>query len=203
MLINDNGRVKSLDGIRGIAIIFILLYHLFNVGFLYPLFQLGWSGVDLFFVLSGFLITGILLDTKGQKGWYKSFMVRRALRILPLYYSVLIVFAFVAPLSTATNWFAKHQVWFWTHTSNILILREGFFKPFGHFWSLATEAQFYLVWPLFVFLLKPRWLLVTIVLLLSMPIICRSIYTHRDIVYGLPLARLDGLLIGSLLAVLI
>lgn len=203
MLINDKTRIKSLDGLRGIAILLILFYHLLNFGFLSRLFQQGWSGVELFFVLSGFLITGILLDTKNEKGWYKSFMARRALRIFPLYYSVLIVFAFVAPLSNATNWFAKHQFWFWAHASNVFILYEGFHKPLGHFWSLATEAQFYLIWPLFVYILKPKGLLATTILLLAVPIICRAIYTGQEIVYGLPLARLDGLLIGSMLAVVI
>lgn len=203
MLINDKSRLKSLDGLRGIAILMILNYHLFNVGFLYPIFQQGWAGVDLFFVLSGFLITGILLDTKGQKGWYKSFMLRRALRILPLYYSVLIVFAFVAPLSNATNWFSTYQWYFWTFTSNIIMLTGIWLKPLGHLWSLATEVQFYLIWPLFVFLLRPKWLIIISVLLLSVPVICRAIYNDQGVVYGLPLARMDGLLIGSILAAVI
>ena len=112
-----NGRIKSLDGLRGVAILLVLFYHLLNHGFLYPLFDQGWMGVDLFFVLSGFLITGILLDTKNSKGYYKNFFVRRALRILPLYFSVVIVFAIVSPLSPATSWFGKYQLYYWTNTS--------------------------------------------------------------------------------------
>ena len=89
-------RIPELDGLRGIAILLVLVFHfspktgpLFYLG---PAFQFGWIGVDLFFVLSGFLITGILLDSVGRHAYYRNFIVRRTLRIFPLYYAGLILY---------------------------------------------------------------------------------------------------------------
>ena len=86
-------RVRELDGLRGIAILMVVFYHFLPakgpLTVLDPLLRLGWVGVDLFFVLSGYLITGILVDTRGEEGWYRHFIVRRVLRIFPLYYAAL------------------------------------------------------------------------------------------------------------------
>ena len=177
--------------------------HLFNYGFLYPIFYFGWSGVDLFFVLSGFLITGILLDTKHNKGYYKTFLIRRAFRILPLYYGVLLVFAFVAPYSNITSWFKEYQIYFWTHTSNFLFLQKGFFRPLGHLWSLAIEEQFYILWPLIVWALNPKQLIVFSFMLIALGVLLRSYFTNPYLTFGLPLAHMDGVLSVGILAVLI
>src|SRR5580704_2772726 len=96
----DSGHISQLDGLRGLAILLVLIYHFagdipFNVILIAPVYY-GWSGVDLFFVLSGFLITRILLRTRADPGYFRSFYIRRALRIFPLYYTVLGVCALVS-----------------------------------------------------------------------------------------------------------
>ncbi len=195
--------MKQLDGLRGVAIIFVLLVHFFNVGFLYPYLYFGWAGVDLFFVLSGFLITGILLDTKHKKGYYRVFILRRALRILPLYYAVLIGIAILSLHINSLNWFKQYQYFYWFHASNYLILQKGFFQPLGHFWSLAIEEQFYLFWPLIVAVFNRKWLVFVSLLLLLLGIYLRATVDNIYLIYGLPLAHLDGLLVGGIMAVLI
>ena len=192
-----------MDGLRGIAILFVLSFHFFNHGFLHPYLFFGWTGVDLFFVLSGFLITGILLDTKSNKRFYRTFLIRRALRILPLYYAVLLVFAFLSRYFVTTNWFKEYQIYFWTHTSNYLFLTKGFFRPLGHFWSLAIEEQFYLLWPLVIWIFKPRQVVIISLLLIISGIVIRFSFSNPILTYGNPLAHMDGLLLGGISAILI
>jgi len=199
----QSNHIKQLDGLRGIAILFVLAFHFFNYGFLYPYFSFGWAGVDLFFVLSGFLITGILLDTRLNRGFYKTFLIRRALRILPLYYGVLLVFAFASPHFGPTTWFKDYQIYFWTHTSNYLFLEKGFFRPLGHFWSLAIEEQFYVVWPLLIWVLRANHLLIISALLIIGGIVIRWSFSNPILTYGNPLAHMDGLLLGGVAAILI
>src|SRR5215469_18085954 len=114
----------------------------------------GVLGVDLFFVLSGFLITGLLLDSKGEPHAYRNFYARRILRILPLYYGVLVVCFLPLPLVIRLPpWFEAvrdHQVWLWTFTSNVFIALHGSWAALtylSHFWSLAIEEHYYLLWP--------------------------------------------------------
>jgi len=195
--------MKQLDGLRGIAILFVLSFHFFDYGFLHPYLSFGWAGVDLFFVLSGFLITGILLDTKSSKGFYRIFLIRRALRILPLYYAVLLVFALLSPHFGTTTWFKEYQIYFWTHTSNYLFLVKGFFRPLGHFWSLAIEEQFYLLWPLFIWIFRPGQLVIVSILLIISGILLRFAFSNPILTFGNPLAHMDGLLLGGIAAMLI
>lgn len=167
--------LPALDGLRGIAVLLVLVYHSMDVtgeGPLLRAFDLIrgglWCGVDLFFVLSGFLITRILLATRDRPHYFKSFYARRTLRIFPLYYGILFAM-FVAPALlawlaggrldslTAASAYEKlstNQLWLWTYTQNFLQARGPSQLPgFGHFWSLAIEEQFYLVWPAVVLLL--------------------------------------------------
>src|SRR5690348_11217200 len=161
--------IPELDGIRGIAILGVIAFHfgLFTIdshNLLYSVYGsvvgLGWAGVDLFFVLSGCLITRILLDTRNSGHYFRSFYMRRVLRILPLYYfSVFVFFCVVLPVgyAVAPGSFSSHEwarvapsesLWYWLHLSN---WRSAFgilqTSPLTHFWSLAIEEQFYLVWP--------------------------------------------------------
>jgi peptidoglycan/LPS O-acetylase OafA/YrhL len=126
----------------------------------------GVWGVDLFFVLSGFLITGILYDSKGGPRYFRDFYVRRTLRIFPLYYAVLVVLFVLLPCLPTTYpaalaESAHHQAWLWLYASNVyLALQRGWTLPYvGHFWSLAVEEQFYLVWPFVVLAFGRRALL--------------------------------------------
>ena len=156
--------MPGLDVLRGIAILSVYLYHAlaWAVPYRVPMtpsaramgtaLQAGWLGVNLFFVLSGFLITGILVDTRDRKDYFKTFYVRRALRILPLYVLVLVVFK-VAHGAT------------WTYII-VCLLYLANFAPALHvsgptlspLWSLAVEEQAYLIWPIVVQRLRLRTL---------------------------------------------
>jgi peptidoglycan/LPS O-acetylase OafA/YrhL len=149
-------RLAQLDGLRGLAIIGVLVNHL---TYLPGRLQCGWLGVNLFFVLSGFLITRILLDQREQMttaggGVLRSlrvFYARRALRIFPLFYLTLAV------LWACNFERSRHFGWMLaTYTYNIRIAFHGFTQSFDHFWSLCVEEQFYLIWPAVVLIVLPH-----------------------------------------------
>jgi peptidoglycan/LPS O-acetylase OafA/YrhL len=127
----------------------------------------GYGGVDLFFVLSGFLITGVLLDAKGAPRYFRTFYVRRALRVLPLYYATLIALLWIVPLAVPSlavmaAALRMRQWWYWLHGTNILgAMHVRWSAPFytAHFWSLAIEEQFYAMWPVIVLVCGRRRLL--------------------------------------------
>jgi peptidoglycan/LPS O-acetylase OafA/YrhL len=158
--------VPELDGVRGLAIALVMALH-----FVYPLEAQNFAerlaskasgyglwGVDLFFVLSGFLITGILYDAKGSEGYFKNFYMRRTLRIFPLYYGVLLLLLVAIPRSVAAAidpaLLETRQAgsWLATYLTNIYIAQTGEFSiPYvSHFWSLAVEEHFYLFWPFLI-----------------------------------------------------
>ena len=167
-----SGRLPVLDGLRGLAILLVLLLHFTMYGgtlaaagiggFVHRFALAGWIGVDLFFVLSGFLITGILYDAKGGERYFRNFYARRILRIFPLYYGALVVFLVLLPFvwrgHEGLAQMREEGIWYWTYLVNVQIAREGWpdFGALGHFWSLAVEEQFYLLWPVAVFLLRRR-----------------------------------------------
>ena len=217
------GHIPALDGVRGLAILVVMIGH-FNLGY-YPTYQFehglktmietGWWGVDLFFVLSGFLITGILLDAKGSDHYFRNFYVRRVLRIFPLYYGFLFAFFVLAPLvrppspdSAFIGWRAS-QGWFWSYLSNYQILFPQWVRPYPltHFWTLAVEEQFYLFWPAVVLLTSRKGLVRVCVFCIGGSLLFR-LWLHwmgaSPIAgYRLTPARLDTLAIGALLAVLV
>jgi len=201
----------ALDGLRGIAIILVICCH--NLNFL-PYFEWGWIGVDLFFVLSGFLITDILLKTREDKNFLQNFFIRRILRIFPLYYGILLVFFLVAPLFQNLvgqfNYYNSDQPMSWMHLQNWLYIthqKTSDVLLLNHFWSLSVEEQFYLLWPFVVFVVySPRRLAQIVFLVLVVCILCRFSswkifgdgYTNFQFQY---MTRVDGLCIGSLIAV--
>jgi len=135
-------KIPQLDGIRGVAILVVIIH---NSGRFPRLFANGWMGVDLFFVLSGFLITGILLDTKESEAYFKNFYARRCLRIWPLYYSLLLFMFVLVPLlrpSDAHIIFEKSSPW-WAYPlflQNFLIpISTNAAGPLAITWSLAIE----------------------------------------------------------------
>lgn len=162
-------RLPVLDGLRGIAVLMVLVAH-FNGEVLlkqhYPVAGplatkiaiAGVTGVDLFFVLSGFLITGILLDTKGGGRYFVPFYARRILRIVPPYYLALFVVLVVLPRLVAVDEaalrIAAGQGWLWAYLANLPgvlpTLDSSPLYKLGHFWTLAVEQHFYLVWPFVV-----------------------------------------------------
>lgn len=201
----------ALDGLRGVAILLVLFVH--NYGFM-NYFFFGWVGVDLFFVLSGFLITEILLDTMNQPGFLKKFYIRRFLRIFPLYYLLLVVCLFLLPAISSLHldirFYDQNQVWQWAYLQNWLYV---FKVPYGdkllmHTWSLAVEEQFYLVWPLLILLFRsPRKLMVLMLLIFIGVGIARYLVWNQqveDLAYNslYTFTRIDGLCIGSMIAIL-
>jgi len=193
----------ALDGLRGIAVMMVMACHL-----LYRPFALGWMGVPLFFALSGFLITGILLRSKDRPGYFSKFYKRRALRIFPIYYLFVLATFVIAPrlaMPTGDLWRAVIYI------QNYRIPGEpqqipGFFG--GHTWSLAVEEQFYLLWPLLVLVLSPRWLLRACVVLAVGALVFRLVAfeTSRDpslwILYGWLPSNIDCLACGAIVAIL-
>jgi len=208
--------VPALDGVRGLAIVLVLVCHGASVlpessefGHAWRhLLEQGAYGVDLFFVLSGYLITGILLDTRGDPSYFRTFYWRRALRIFPAYYCYLaIVFLVVRPAFRLGGTDPWEQVDAWPYLiylQNCLPDREMGQPLVRHLWSLAVEEQFYLVWPALVYLVPRRWLapLCAALALGALGLRCAFAGYGLDMEYAhrLTPARLDTLLLGALLA---
>jgi peptidoglycan/LPS O-acetylase OafA/YrhL len=218
--------IPALDGLRGVAIAMVVVFHFVALPTTGPaptvpplealpiaLARLGWAGVDVFFVLSGFLITGLLVDTRGTAAYYRRFYVRRALRIWPLYFAVVTAFTLLLPLlarsdPAGADTFAAHAAWYWTHTVNWLLAVDGWSAaPFRtyHFWSLAVEEQFYLVWPLVVALCPPRRLGTLCVAIVGAAVAFRLAATASGVsptvLYVSTLTRAEALALGGALAV--
>jgi peptidoglycan/LPS O-acetylase OafA/YrhL len=204
-------RLPELDGIRGLAIIWVMLHNTTNL--LPPTLQgpshvlaflvhPGWIGVQLFFALSGFLITGSLLDTQRATNYFSAFYVRRALRILPLYYTVLILLLIVVPAlhlgPTMLQATSKEQLSLWLFTVNWTNTAPC---GFGHFWSLAIEEQFYLFWPPVVHRLSARRLFAVCVYIAVIGLVIRGIMVISGAsswtVYTATTSRLDALALGG------
>ncbi|HVG26286.1 MAG TPA: acyltransferase, partial [Acidobacteriaceae bacterium] len=158
--------IPALDGVRGLALLGVVASHVFPGTPQGPVtfavrqaFAFGATGVDLFFALSGFLITGILLDSLPDPGFFRKFYARRALRIFPLYYGVLAIYALGALLLGMR--YSHELVSLALYLQNTALVAPPMYAypgpsalPLAHFWSLAIEEQFYLVWPLVVFSLR-------------------------------------------------
>ena len=164
--VKSGEHLPALDGVRGLAVLIVVAFHTGGgaqsanpIGRPIGLtLKAGWSGVTLFFVLSGFLITGILWDSKGVPHWGRNFYVRRVLRISPLYYASLLLILILSwllhnrPAGSRSLWiyalYLQNIPWIADRGVGLRPL------PLTHFWSLAVEEQFYLVWPLLLHKLK-------------------------------------------------
>ncbi len=214
-------RIPELDGLRGLAIILVLFYHYVESSPLLPRFlsiagRLTWSGVDLFFVLSGFLIGGILLKARESPNYFKAFYIRRACRILPIYAATLAAFWLVRALpveySDNVSWqwlFSRPFPWYFyaTLTQNISMTYYGNLGPawLGATWSLAVEEQFYLTLPFIIRYVKPRrlpYILGTVILLAPVfRTLLRLFITHGEVAtFVLMPSRADALMLGVLAA---
>lgn len=211
--------IDSLDGVRGVAISMVLITHLLAsnsrtgsriMDFILGVRGAGWVGVDLFFSLSGFLITGILFDTLRTNHYFKNFYARRFLRIFPLYYGVLLIlFIVLHPihLSECRQFFLlvvylqNTPLWFNGIQTTVA-------HPAGHLWSLAVEEQFYLVWPVLIFFIRDRRKLLwtAAILALMAPATRFFLLAHggsfKD-TYTLTICRADSLLAGAWLALMV
>lgn len=209
------GYVPQLDGIRGLAIILVISFHYWgNI----PIFSFGWCGVDLFFVLSGYLITSRLIDLQQQKNSLKKFYINRALRILPLYYLTLIIFYIGFNLLVKKQNFYLFDFYNHNRLSFVLFFqnwsiitshgpREIFLD---HFWSLAIEEQFYLIWPLFLYSFwQKKFFYKLIISLIILIIITRTIIYFQypgksdyNYYYNNTFCRMDSFLVGGCLLLL-
>ncbi len=206
-------RIPQLDAVRGIAVLWVLLHNT-NI---YPSWHLGfisgngWMGVDLFFVLSGLLITGILLDTKRSERYFKNFYARRCLRIWPLYYSALlfmfVIVPWLRPSEAHAIFEARSSPW-WAYP----LFLQNFLVPIptsatgllGVTWSLAVEEQFYLAWPLVVrFCTESQLRKIAIAVICVSPALRFYLSLHGVNIYSDTFCRLDGLMAGALLAIVI
>jgi peptidoglycan/LPS O-acetylase OafA/YrhL len=201
--------IPCLDGIRAMAAVMVMVFHF--VGHhgeparLVQASVIGQTGVDLFFVLSGFLITRILLLSRESPHFFSAFYARRALRIFPLYYAFLAVYFFVLPMLYKESIPPySTQVWSWFYLQNIPATFVSL-KSSGpsHFWSLAVEEHFYFVWPLMVFLLSRRqFKCLLIATLLVPPLLRLAFISHGVGVFYFTLTRMDSIGYGAVLAVL-
>jgi peptidoglycan/LPS O-acetylase OafA/YrhL len=213
------GHIPALDGVRGLAILLVLVWHYFQnllndgmgpvIAHIRRAMALTWSGVDLFFVLSGFLIAGLLLDNKGSNRYFRTFYIRRVCRIFPLYYAHLAIFSLLIFFGikdvSSLRWLFQNDVipmWSYaTYTQNIFMGWNWTFGPnwMGITWSLAVEEQFYLLLPLVVWLTPRRvlpWLLLC--LCAMAPVLRANAYGIVGVVNA-PW-RADCLLLGALVA---
>ena len=220
--------IPALDGLRGLAILLVMIFHQTLLGTMPGQLDMhftctfdriwsilagfGWCGVDLFFVLSGFLITGILYDARGKNGYFRSFYARRILRIFPLYYLVVAFCLLVLPhihnaKSDRFGHVAGDEIWYWTYLSNFIIAR----KHFRHgildvSWTLAIEEQFYLVWPAVVLLFSRKvllWICGGLVLTAIALRTCLFYHgAHPIFIMTMTPCRMDSLAIGAALSLL-
>lgn len=215
-------RIPALDGLRGLAILAVKVFHQtcltsdfgLDREFLW-LAQFLQIGVDLFFVLSGFLITGILLDAQGGPGYYRNFYARRLLRVVPLYYAILVVGLVVLPRvmhSRSAKWGPLggiEPLWYWAFLSNWWIALRGYGPRNGLIdlsWTLSIEEQFYLVWPVVVRACSRRGLLVVCWGLIASALLGRLALVAGGApplwVHMMTPARWDALAVGALVALL-
>jgi peptidoglycan/LPS O-acetylase OafA/YrhL len=216
-------RIRELDGIRGLAILLVLVCHysaIVNVpsipliGTVCRLLDFSWSGVDLFFVLSGFLIGGILLDAKTSANYYRTFYARRAHRILPLYWlwtGLFFLGVWFASGSTKYEYteIFNNRIPYWTYPLFLQNFFQAGLRTFGCFWmsitwSLAVEEQFYLLFPSIVRRLDRRGLFVFLCVCIGMAPLCRlALQSLGYSIHGpfmlLP-CRADSLALGVLVA---
>lgn len=193
-------RIPQLDGVRAVAILLVFLHHAFNVR-LGKNFHALWLGVDIFFVLSGFLITGVLLDAKDRplRGYFAHFYDRRARRLLAPYALALVMVTIIFGFAWAHYWY------FYFLLTNLLIPldvpRPRCVEPF---WSLAVEEQFYLVWPLVIYFLSKRRLAqLSLALLVIVPLLRGLIhFSNHWIVYMFTPFRMDLFAAGALISLL-
>jgi peptidoglycan/LPS O-acetylase OafA/YrhL len=218
----DEHRLKELDGVRGVAVLMVMTAHIFSQAEVFwkngltEFFSLatamGLTGVDFFFVLSGFLITSILLKNKGQQHYFRNFYARRSLRIFPVYYfciTIIFIGYFVFGNASIQTVFST-GFWFYSYLHNwIYAINAAPGLYFSHLWSLAIEEQFYLTWPLVIFFVDRKYLfqIGTGVILLALAVRIFVVFGlgNLDIINTFPyystITRIDSLMVGALIAV--
>jgi len=207
------GRVKELDGLRAIAILSVIAWHYLGVGdgptsTPWRTFMAGRIGVDLFFVLSGYLITGILLANASSLSYFSTFYRRRSFRILPIYAGMVAIYLIGRQLNGGVRVLFDGPLPWWSYVVGLQNIWMTLDQTYGASWlsgtwSLAIEEQFYLIFPLIVYFMPPRMLPRLLISLLVLCPVGRMIAGGLDDRYGyyvlMPL-RADILAIGALIA---
>jgi peptidoglycan/LPS O-acetylase OafA/YrhL len=206
--------IPALDGLRAIAILLVIAAHFAisgqsSIRWQPYIFAIGKTGVDLFFVLSGFLITRLLLAARGKPNFLKNFYARRVLRIFPAYYGFVIFLYLLVPffrIAPAPPF--RTQIWTWVYLQNIPqtffpFPASNMWQSMPHFWSLAVEEHFYFVWPFLVKFIHPRRLPLVLLGTVPLAILARCLVNAGgyDAYYFTP-CRVDALGLGSLLALI-
>jgi peptidoglycan/LPS O-acetylase OafA/YrhL len=206
----SEGRYQGLDALRAVAILSVIAFHAFRVApagvdpALARVMEAGWAGVDLFFSLSGFLVSTILMRTVGRPGWYRGFLVRRALRILPLY--ALVVGGIVIGRSLAGQPMPAPAWSFGAFLANYWIAYAGgVYLPLDITWSLSVEEQFYLLWSALVAAVGARGLgLLSAALVVTSPVLRWFVHEPgSEASYMLTPCRLDAIAWGTLAATVV
>ncbi len=213
-----NARIPELDGLRGIAILLVVSFHYLNNQLvdntdklskvISKVTSFGWVGVDLFFVLSGFLIGSVLITNRNSPNYFKTFFTRRSVRIIPNYFLLLLVFVIIwsIPYFNRNYFLAEHEIiptW-----SYFLMVHNFFMSHYDSFgnralsvtWSIAIEEQFYILFPFIVYFLKRKWLPFALITFIISAIIVRSLFSSWIPQYVLLPSRMDGLALGLLIA---
>jgi peptidoglycan/LPS O-acetylase OafA/YrhL len=207
----------GLDGVRAVAVLLVFAVHYLLNG------KIGWTGVPIFFVLSGFLITGVLYDNRNEARRFRNFYIRRTLRIFPLFYFIWFC-VLIGAIFLHEQWSPIQLLWpiylgnFARHLVGTIAVDHIYTKipwypiEIGHFWSLAVEEQFYLLWPLIVFKVSNRKVLIricvavmVIVLLLRIGLlfVLPNSFLQLDFYYRMTFLQADAFLFGGLLALLL
>ncbi len=199
--------ISALDGLRALAVVAVIFHHcgdyfLRRHSLLANVVGTFWTGVDLFFALSGFLITGILLDSLQRQYFFKRFYWRRGLRIWPLYYAFLVAI-----------WVVHRSVFYGIGFAPFAFYYRNFLSGdwtsdvyIGQFWSLCVEEQFYLVWPLIIYFLPKYLRMPLIIVLMFVALGLRAYLSWRGVdpylIFRITFCHMDGLLVGAAVAVL-
>lgn len=190
--------IQALDGLRGLAILLVILFHTFH-------FLFGWCGVDLFFVLSGFLITGTLIDSKENPHYFLNFWIKRVLRIFPVYYLILAIII-IPKIYFKINTVSYTSWTYWFYLQNWQYVVNGVFPDgkatLNHFWSLAIEEQFYFIFPFIVKNVKNKTMPFLLLTLIFISILFRFHYFNTNNIgyYVGTFSRMDSLAVGAFLA---
>ena len=212
------GRITELDGLRGIAILLVVSFHYINNQLsdntdklsrgVAKVTSFGWVGVDLFFVLSGFLIGNVLIRNKTSPRYFKTFYIRRIVRIIPNYFLLLIIFTVIwnMPYFERNYFFAEHgSIPLWSYFLMVHNIFMAHYDSLGNrglsiSWSIGIEEQFYLFFPFLVYYLKKKWLPLLLICLILGASLIRSLFTTWVPQYVLLPSRMDGLSLGFLIA---
>lgn len=208
--------LPALDGLRGVAILVVMVHNLLFIApggdlfgrVLVAVADRGWIGVQLFFALSGFLITRILIASREATNYFSSFYARRTLRIFPLYYAtLLVIFVLLPALDALPEGFIRHpqrELAMWLYLTNWVQPFHPGQGSIPHLWSLAVEEQFYLLWPLVVRWLSTAALLRSCVVLALGSLLFRALLQWQgadfEVIYQFTPSRIDALVLGAAVA---